>query len=131
MKDYSENDMEYLRNWADKRNKAKKSNYYERNNASIASNKSLRYKRKKEKEKEETQKKQIEHQKLGLENMKEFYEKRARSSNRLPYSVAKDLFPQVFVTFRTFTLPEEDSQTISCLENSIEEMPQKLVEKVW
>ena len=53
--------------------------------------------------------------------MKKFYERSARSANRVPYSVAKDNFPQVFVSFRTFTLSEEDSQTISCLENSIEE----------
>ena len=85
---------------------------------------------KKKKRKKRLKKKQIEHQKLGLENMKEFYEKRARSSNRLPYSVAKDLFPQVFVAFRTFTLSEEDSQTISCLENSIEERYQNFEREI-
>ena len=47
-KDYDEDDMEYLRNWADKRNRSKKSSYYERNKLSIISEKSLRYKKKKE-----------------------------------------------------------------------------------
>ena len=129
-KDYNEEDMEYLRNWADKRIKSRKSKDYERNKPSIKSKRSDRYKKEKEKKKEETRKREIEHQKLGLENMKEFYEKRARSSNSVPYSVAKQLFPQVFVAFRTFDLSEEDSQTISGLENSIEEKYQNFEREI-
>ena len=60
MKDYSEADMDYLRNWADKRNKEKKSNYYERNKSSIIAEKSMMYKEEKEKKEERIRRKGIE-----------------------------------------------------------------------
>ena len=36
---YDEDNMEYLKNWSDKRNRSKKSSYYERNKSSINSKK--------------------------------------------------------------------------------------------
>ena len=130
MKDYSENDMEYLRNWADKRNKARKSNYYERNKSSILPEKSLRYKEEKEKKKEELRKKGIERDKETFESSKKFKEKQARSHNSVDYSVAKNNFPQAFAEFKTFSLSDEDFQLVSSFENSIEEMYKKFENEI-
>ena len=130
MKDYSENDMEYLRNWADKRNKARKSNYYERNKSSILPEKSLRYKEEKEKKKEELRKRGIERDKQTFESSKIFKEKQARSHNSVDYSVAKNNFPQAFAEFKTFSLSDEDFQLVSSFENSIEEMYKKFEDEI-
>ena len=130
MKDYSKADMDYLRNWADKRNKEKKSNYYERNKSSIIAEKSMRYKEEKEKKKEEIRRKRIESDKRTFESSKNFKEKQARSHNSVDYSVAKNNFPQVFAEFKTFNLSEEDFQLILSLEYSIEEKYNKFENEI-
>ena len=129
-KDYNENDMEYLRNWADKRNKAKKSNYYTINKASIISKKSVRYKQKKEEEKEELRRKWIERDKQNFEKSKESYERNARCYNGIDYEIAKRNFPRVFAELRTYSLSEEDSKTVLSFENSIEETYKKFESEI-
>ena len=130
MKDYSEDDMEYLRNWADKRNKAKKSNHYERNKSSISAKKSLRQKKEKEKKREEIRRKGIESDKRTLESSKKFKEKQSRSHNSVDYTVAKSNFSQVFAEFKTFSLSEEDFQLVLSMENSIEETYNKFENEI-
>ena len=129
-KDYNEDEMEYLRNLANKRNKAKKSKYYEGNKSSIITEKSMRYKEEKEKKKEEIRRKGIESDKRRFESSKKFKEKEARSHNSVDYSVAKNNFPQVFAEFKTFGLSEEDFQLVSSMENSIEETYNKFENEI-
>ena len=69
----------------------------------------------------ETRRKAIENRKERFEMLKISYEKEARIYNNGLYSVRKESFSQVFAKFKTFMLSEEDSQTVSSLENSIEE----------
>ena len=69
----------------------------------------------------ETRRKEIENRKERFEMLKISYEKEARIYNNGLYSVRKESFSQVFAKFKTFMLSEEDSQTVSSLENSIEE----------
>ena len=121
MSEYNEEEMEFLRGWSDKRKKKNDSSYYQNNKDAIISKKSQRYKQQKEVRKEETRRLQIENQKERFERLKISYEREARSYNNVFYSVTKDNFPKVFAEFRTFMLSEDDSQTVSLLENSIEE----------
>ena len=69
----------------------------------------------------ETRRKAIVNRKERFEMLKISYEKEARIYNNGLYSVRKGIFSQVFAKFKTFKLSEEDSQTVSSLENSIEE----------
>ena len=69
----------------------------------------------------ETRRKAIVNRKERFEMLKISYEKEARIYNNGLYSVRKESFSQVFAKFKTFMLSEEDSQTVSSLENSIEE----------
>ena len=87
--------------------------------------KTVRYKQQKEEKKQEMRRRGIERAKNDFEKSKESYEKDARYSNKLPYSIAKDKFPQVFAEFKTYSLSEEDSQELVLLENSIEETYKK------
>ena len=70
VKDYTEEEMEYLRNLAKERHNSKKSNYYTKNKASIISKKAVRYKQQKEEKKVELRRKGIERAKKTLKSLK-------------------------------------------------------------
>ena len=123
--EYTEKEIEFLRGLSDKRKKQNNSSFYLSNKDAINSKKSQRYKQQKEEKRQELRRKGIERAKKDFEKSKESYEKDARYSNKLPYSIAKDNFPQVFAEFKTYSLSVEDSQTVVLLENSIEETYKK------
>ena len=130
MKDYTEENMEYSRNWARERHNSKKSSQYKIKKSAVLSIRSVRYKKQREEKKEEVRKKEIEIKKVRLENFKEFHKDQARKYDSVFYSVIKDSFPQVFADFKTYILSEEDSKTVSLLESSIEDKNKKFENEI-